>query len=112
MNGIWLGPPRRWPAQSPLLAALPAADAGFLFYSGRWFEQDRPVASLRLKYLRQAAQTAAYLKLLTDLQSHTPADAIAAAMAKYALSEAASTVPGLGGPIAAARSRSSTSTPA
>lgn len=98
-NTVWLGPVQRWPARSPLAAPVPAEDAHFLFYSGPWFEQDRPVASVRLKHLRTAAQNAAYLRLLSELRRRTQADAIAGAMVKYAFMEASTGESGLGGAI-------------
>lgn len=99
IDTVWLASGRRWPTRSPLAAPLSGGDAGFLFYCGQWFQQDRPVASLRLKHLRQAVQDAAMLKLLGELHRRTPADAIAGAMVKHAMGDSAGVVPGLGGPI-------------
>ncbi|MDD4889172.1 MAG: DUF4091 domain-containing protein [Phycisphaerae bacterium] len=99
LSTIWLGPTQTWPAKSPLVAPVAASEANFLFYSGHWFEQDRPVASVRLKHLRQAAQDAAYLRLLNELRRRTQADAIAGAVCKYALAEASAGESGLGGAI-------------
>ncbi len=99
LNTIWLGATQRWPDQSPLTVPLTADQADFLFYPGHWFGQDAPLPSLRLKLLRQAVQDAGYLKLLADLGYAGAANAVSEAVVKYALAEAASATPGLGGPI-------------
>ncbi|MCG3178234.1 MAG: hypothetical protein BIFFINMI_00560 [Phycisphaerae bacterium] len=99
LGTAWLGPTQHWPDASPWQKPLSADDAGFLFYPGQWFDQDLPIQSLRLKRLRQAEQDCAYLTLLADHGRAALADIIARAMVKYALAQAASTTPGLGGAV-------------
>ncbi|HNQ24523.1 MAG TPA: DUF4091 domain-containing protein [Phycisphaerae bacterium] len=71
-EAVRLGCVNRWPAAgrggpgegSPSASLCALADPNVLIYPGLPFGLDAPVASVRLKHLRRAAQDAAYLNLL------------------------------------------------
>lgn len=89
-EALWFGTVNRWPADPAGNAPHQCAayDNHVLLYPGAYYGLAEPIASVRLKRLRRAAQDAAYIDLLHAAQLGHLADALTRALVPYAGSQA------------------------
>ncbi len=89
-EALFLGIINRWPIGelNPTPDQCLRTDPNVLLYPGGPFGMTKPVESVRLKYLRQSAQDAAYRMLLRDNGLEHVASALTRALAAYAGTEA------------------------
>jgi len=89
-QAMLLGYVNRWPGavDEPSPAVCVTADPNVLLYPGGSFGLEQPVQSVRLKYLRQSLQDAAYCSLLTERGLEHVVAALAQSLAPYGGSDA------------------------
>ena len=89
-QAVFLGVINRWPLgrEDVTPTECVEADPNVLLYPGRPFGLSEPVASVRLKYLRQSAESAAYRALLREHGLGHVVSALSSAVASYGGTEA------------------------